>query len=556
MLAKSTNRSETLNILIDKQKAIVKIMRKNIILLLLLIGGYTAQSIAQDSTPYTNPVINADFPDPSVTRCGDDFYFVSTTMHMMPGAPVLKSKDLVNWEAVSYVFDKLTDTSKYDMDGGTVYGRGQWATSIRYHNGKFYLLFSPNDEPYRAYIYSSSDPATDKWQLISRTPHFHDASLFFDDDGRVYVFSGTGSLRELKSDLSDVKEGGVDMHIFERDAEETGLLEGSQVVKYNGKYYLLMISWPKDGKRRQVCYRADNITGPYEKKIILEDNFAGFPYVGQGCLIDDKNGNWYAVIFQDRGAIGRVPLLMPCNWIDGWPMLGDKNGKVPASGTIPLKSYPVKSRLVESDNFVDPKLKINWQWNHNPINESWSLTERPGYLRLKTNRLADNLYAAHNTITQRMEGPLCKGIVALDLTRMKDGDVAGFSAFNGHSGLLSIIQDGTKKYLTMSTNVVDLSEKEKAILNVEAVEKERVELKQNTVYLRIDCDFRLNSDMATFYYSLNNKDWVRIGSDFKMIFDYRKLFMGTRFAISNYATKKAGGYVDVDFFSYENWSDK
>lgn len=211
----------------------------------------------------------------------------------------MKSKDLVHWEIVNYVFDKLTDNSKYDLVDGTVYGRGQWASSIRYHKGNFYVLFSPNDEPFRAYLYSTTNPAG-KWTLVSRTQHFHDASLFFDDDDRIYVFSGTGSLKELKSDFSDVKPDGVNMKIFERDKEETGLLEGSQVIKHNGKYYLLMISWPKNGKRRQVCYRADKITGPYEKKVILEDNFNGFPYAGQGCIIDDEKGNWYGLVFQDR----------------------------------------------------------------------------------------------------------------------------------------------------------------------------------------------------------------------------------------------------------------
>ena len=518
------------------------------LLALVLYGCNTSREV----TIYTNPIINADAPDPSLTRCGDDFYLITTTMHMMPGAPVMKSKDLVHWELVSYVFDTLNDTPKYDMEEGTVYGRGQWASSIRYYDGKFYVLFSPNDEPHRAYIYSSKDPSTDKWELVSRIPHFHDASLFFDDDGRVYVFYGTGSLRELKPDLSNVKEGGVNMRIFERDEEETGLLEGSHVIKHNGKYYLMMISWPKGEPRRQVCYRSDSITGPYEKKVVLEDNFAGFPYVGQGCLIDDKNGNWYAIIFQDREAIGRVPLLMPCTWIDGWPMLGDENGKVPAIGEVPFKSHPVDSRIVESDNFDSPELKICWQWNHNPLNEYWSLTERPGYLRLKTNKIADNLYVARNTITQRMEGSMCQGTVVLDLTHMKVGDVAGISAFNGHAGLLSVKKDENEtKYLTMSTNVVELSGKEKAVLGVEVEEKERVRLSADIVYLRIDCDFNLNRDIAAFYYSTDNKNWTKIGRDFKMRFDYRRLFMGTRFALFNYATKEAGGYVDIDFFDYQ-----
>lgn len=528
-------------------------MKKNLILILLiaLINNLFAQDIKQ--TTYNNPLIWADVPDLSITRNGEDYYLISTTMHLMPGAPIMKSKDLVHWEIVSYVFDTLSDNSKYDLLDGTVYGRGQWASSIRYHRGMYYVLFSPNDQPYRSFLYSTTDPVTKKWELVNRMPHFHDNSLFFDDDGRVYVFSGTGDLKELNEDLSGVKEGGVNMKIFERDSTETGLLEGSQVIKYNGKYYLLMISWPQGENRRQVCYRSDSITGPYEKRVILEDNFAGFSYVGQGCIIDDINGNWYGLIFQDRGGVGRVPLLMPVRWVDGWPMLGDENGKVPHTAKISLKPYDTGKGIVESDNFSSSQLKLNWQWNHNPINDAWSLTERPGYLRLKTNLLADNLYAARNTLTQRMEGPMCRGVVSFDLSKMKDGDVAGFSAFNGDSGLLSVKDEDNKKYLTMSTNIVSLSDAEKQILGVDAEEIEKVALTNDKLFLRIDCDFRLNQDIATFYYSHNNKDWTKIGSDFKMKFDYRRLFMGTRFAIFNYATKASGGYIDVDFFDYHNW---
>lgn len=524
---------------------------KQYILLILAALTFCSCQTKKPTTSFTNPVMNMDVPDMSITRHGNEFYLISTTMHMMPGAPVMKSTDLVHWEIASYVFDKLTDTPKYDLVDGTVYGRGQWASSIRYHKGKYYVLFSPNDAPFSSYIYSTTDPSGE-WELVSRTQHFHDASLFFDDDGRVYVFSGTGSLKELKSDLSGVKEGGVDMRIFERDETETGLLEGSQVIKHDGKYYLLMISWPRNSPRRQVCYRADNITGPYEKKIILEDNFDGFPYCGQGCIIDDENGNWYALIFQDRGAIGRVPLLMPCTWKEGWPMLGDENGRVPKNWATPLKSDDSGKRIIESDDFADTKLKINWQWNHNPIDEAWSLTERPGYMRLKTNRVAENLYAAHNTLTQRMSGPNCSGTIAMDLSGMKDGDVAGFAAFNGHSGLISVVADGDKKFLTMSTNVVDLDNRSKAILGVEVEEKQRLAWIHDLIYLRIDCDFNLHQDIATFYYSTDGENWTQIGPPFKMIFDYRKLFMGTRFAIFNYAKKETGGYVDVDFFDYKS----
>lgn len=515
--------------------------------LLLGIGTISGQT---GVTPYSNPIMWADVPDMSITRNGDDYYLISTTMHLMPGAPVMRSKDLVHWEIASYVFDTLNDNSKYDLLNGTVYGRGQWASSIRYHEGKYYVLFSPNDKPFRSYLYRTTDPFG-KWELVTRLPHFHDNSLLFDDDGRVYVYYGTGELRELNSDLSDVKAGGVNQKIFERDASETGLLEGSQAIKYQGKYYLLMISWPQDGKRRQVCYRADQITGPYEKKVILEDNFADFPYVGQGCIIDDQAGNWYGLIFQDRNGVGRVPLLMPVRWEDGWPMLGDENGKVPHEGIIPLPTYDSGHRLVESDDFSAEQLKKNWQWNHNPINAAWSLTERPGYLRLKTARIVENLYLAPNTLSQRMEGPQSSGVIAMDISQMKNGDRAGFAAFNGHSALLTVQKEKGKKCLTFSTNIVDLSEEDKEVLNVHPNETAKIAIDKDFIYLRIDADFRLGQDIATFYYSFDNENWEPIGSPFQMIFDYRKLFMGTRFAVFNYATVATGGQVDIDFFSYQ-----
>ena len=512
------------------------------ILLLLSVTVY-------GSNVFHNPVLWADVPDPDVIRVGSDYYMVSTTMHLMPGAPIMHSKDLVNWETVSYLFNKLTDSPKYDMKGGTVYGRGQWATSLKYYKGKFYALFAPNDsQGGNTYIYTTDKPEKG-WTLHSRLPHFHDSSFLFDDDGKVYVFSGTGRLQELNSTLTGLKTGGVDMTVFKRDSTETGLLEGSRAIKHNGKYYLLMISWPYGKPRRQVCYRSDNITGPYEKKVILEDNFAGFPYAGQGTIVDDTKGNWYGVIFQDRGAVGRVLTLMPCRWIDGWPMLGDENGKIPAAMNIPVQGYK-KMPLVVSDDFSSSKLKINWQWNHNPVDNSWSLTERRGFLRLKTSRVVDNIFAAPNTISQRMEGPQCSATVAIDITHMVNGDKAGFAAFNGNSGLLTISKNGSKTSLVMETAVVNLSDRDKKIESVDVSKEDSVELKVNKIYLRIDGDFRLGRDIATFYYSTDNKNWKSIGKEYKMQFDYRRLFMGTRYAIFNYATVSSGGYIDVDNFSY------
>ena len=509
-----------------------------------------------------NPMLWADVPDPDVIRVGDTYYLVSTTMHLMPGAPIMTSKDLKNWETVGYIFDRLTDSPKYDLLNGTVYGRGQWATSLKYHNGKFYALLAPNERGAMGdtYIFSA-EKAEGPWTIVSRMRHFHDCSLFFDDDGRVYVIYGTGEMMELKPDLSDVIEG-THQQLFQREEDEKGILEGSRMIKHNGKYYLLMIShvYAPGKHRREVCYRADNIRGPYEKQVILESEFGGFSYEAQGTIVDTPDGDWMGIIFQDRGGVGRVLTVMPCRWVNGWPMLGDENGKVPET-VRPLVYGQPATAIVKSDDFSSDKLGLHWQWNHNPIDEAWSLKERPGFLRLKTNRVVSNLYLAPNTLTQRMEGPTCSGTIAIDISKMKDGDCAGLAAFNSDTGALVIKKKGKNLVLEMVEMSVTLTDLDKEVTNVEEKVIESIPLNAQLstlnaqLFLRIDADFRpVNGhgrDAANFYYSIDGSQWTQIGTkDYRLNFDWRRFFMGSKFGIFCYATKKKGGYVDIEAFDY------
>ncbi len=509
-----------------------------------------------------NPMLWADVPDPDVIRVGDTYYLVSTTMHLMPGAPIMTSKDLKNWETVGYIFDRLTDSPKYDLLNGTVYGRGQWATSLKYHNGKFYALLAPNERGAMGdtYIFSA-EKAEGPWTIVSRMRHFHDCSLFFDDDGRVYVIYGTGEMMELKPDLSDVIEG-THQQLFQREEDEKGILEGSRMIKHNGKYYLLMIShvYAPGKHRREVCYRADNIHGPYEKQVILESEFGGFSYEAQGTIVDTPDGDWIGIIFQDRGGVGRVLTVMPCRWVNGWPMLGDESGKVPET-VRPLVNGQPATAIVKSDDFSSDKLGLHWQWNHNPIDEAWSLKERSGFLRLKTNRVVSNLYLAPNTLTQRMEGPTCSGTIAIDISKMKDGDCAGLAAFNSDTGALVIKKKGKNLVLEMVEMSVTLTDLDKEVTNVEEKVIESIPLNAQLstlnaqLFLRIDADFRpVNGhgrDAANFYYSIDGSQWTQIGTrDYRLNFDWRRFFMGSKFGIFCYATKKKGGYVDIEAFDY------
>ena len=488
----------------------------------------------------TNPIIFADVPDMSIVHVGDTYYMSSTTMHMSPGVPIMKSKDLINWNLVSYAYDTLADMDELNLvNGKSTYGRGSWASSIRYHNGTFYVSTFAQTTG-RTHIYTTKNIEKGPWKAITFRPSYHDHSLFFDDDGRTYLIYGTGRLKlvELNSDLSGPKPGTPEQVIIENANLPSGTgpglqAEGSQLFKYKDKYYLFNITWPRGGMRTVVIHRADKITGPWEGKLGFQD--LG---VAQGGMIDAPNGDWYAYLFRDFGSVGRIPYLVPIKWADGWPVIGN-NGKVPETLDLPASKGLIPG-IVHSDEFTRKKgeaaLPLVWQWNHNPDNSLWSVTERKGYLRLKTGRLDTSFLLARNTLTQRTIGPVCTGSTLLDVSKMKEGDFAGLCLLQKNYGLVGVKDSAGKKYIIM--------------LNASSGRPEQVAtipLNQNRIYFKAVCDFKEKKDTAHFSYSLDGSQWTPIGAQLKMAYTLPH-FMGYRFGLFNYATLQTGGLVDFDFF--------
>ena len=487
-----------------------------------------------------NPVIFADVPDMSMVRVGDSYYMSSTTMHMSPGLPIMKSKDLINWKIVSYAYDTLANVDALNLTNGkNAYGHGSWASSIRYHKGTFYVSTFAQTTG-KTYIYTTKDIEKGPWKVTAFRPQFHDHSLFFDDDGKVYMVYGGGKIKlvELKADLSGVNPDVPERTIIENaslpSGENIGLpAEGSQLFKVKGKYYLFNITWPKGGMRTVVIHRSDKITGPYEGRIGLQD--LG---VAQGGLIEKPNGEWFAYLFRDFGAVGRIPYLVPVKWQGGWPVLGS-NGKIPETLDLPL-SKGLMPGIVASDDFDrkknDPDLPLVWQWNHQPEAGLWSLKKRTGYLRLTTGKIDSNFLQVKNTLTQRTIGPFSSGTTAIDISMMKDGDFAGLGILQKNYGLLGVSVEGSARYIV----AVDAG-------TGQPIERQRIPLDGHKVYFKIDCDFSQKRDMASFFYSLDGKDWKAIGSPMKMAYTIPH-FMGYRFALFNYAKKQIGGSADFDYF--------
>ncbi|HWA35865.1 MAG TPA: glycoside hydrolase 43 family protein, partial [Cyclobacteriaceae bacterium] len=463
---------------------------------------------------------------------------------MSPGLPIMKSTDLVNWQLVSYAYDTLADMDELNLvNGKSMYGRGSWASSFRYHDGQYYVTTFAQTTG-RTYVFKTRDPDKSPWKMSSFKPSYHDHSLFFDDDGRVYMIYGAGRLKlvELNSDASGIKEGNLEKVIIENASApakgEVGLpAEGSQLFKVNGKYYLFNIAWPKGGMRTVIVHRADNISGPYEARVVLEDRG-----IAQGGLIDTPGGKWYAYVFRDYGAVGRIPYLVPVQWIDGWPVLGT-DGKVPESLDLPA-SKGLTPGIVASDNFTrkrgEPDLPLVWQWNHNPDNKWWSINSRKGFLRLTTGRIDTSFLSARNTLTQRTIGPRCSGMTSLDVTNMREGDFSGLAILQKKYGLVGVKSEGDAKYIVM--------------INAESgkpTEAFRKKLEGRKIFFKIDCDFTDMNDTARFFFSLDGKAWDRVGPETKMYYTLPH-FMGYRFGLFNYATKEAGGYVDFDYFDIVN----
>jgi len=511
--------------------------------LALTIILFMNSSLAQQSNIARNPIIYADVPDMSMVRVGDTYYMSSTTMHMSPGVPIMKSKDLVNWKLVSYAYDTLTNTHAMNLENGkNAYGNGSWASSLRYHNGVFYVsTFSATSG--RTHVYTTRNIEKGNWKAVSFRPSLHDHSLFFDDDGRVYMIFGSGKIRlvELNSDVSGIKTGTKEQVLIENANEPSGNgglpAEGSQLFKVKGKYYLFNITWPKGGMRTVVVHRADQLTGPYHGCIAFQNSG-----VAQGGLIDMPDGKYYAYLFRDFGAVGRVPYLVPVNWNDGWPVLGDA-GKVPLLTGLPA-STGLTPGIVASDEFLrtkkEPALPLVWQWNHNPDNKLWSVTKRRGYLRLATGRIDSSFLQAKNTLTQRTIGPFCVGSTMLDVSKMKDGDFAGLSLLQKNYGQIGVKVSGNAKELVM----------------IKAGIKDPIEIKgdllhQDKIYFKIECEFENFKDTANFFYSLDGVSWKPLGESLKMTYTLPH-FMGYRFGLFNYASKNIGGYADFDYFHINN----
>jgi len=523
----------------------------NIFIALLLFEGVIA-------TKVSNPIIWSDVPDDDIIRVGDTYYMVSTTMFFNPGAPIMKSTDLVSWKICNYVYDTLADGDVQTLSNGKHdYSHGQWATSLRYHEGTFYVFFGSYGTN-KSYIFKTKDIENGTWTRTELPGMYHDASMLIGDKGKNYLVYGAGGeirIKELNSDMTGFQPGGADKVLFKTNL--SGLAgEGSHIQKIGDYYYIFIIAWPNGKGRIEICYRSKDILGFYENKTVLDSGVGSYGSgAAQGGIVDTPDGKWYGLLFQDHGAVGRIPVLVPVTWQDDWPMMG-VNGKAPVTFEIDGEITGTKLAINDEFDYDSNKLALEWQWNHNPDNKAWSVTERPGWLRLKNEHIASEILRARNTLTMRTEGPSCNSVVKLDASKLNAGDYAGLSAFQYNYGNVGVyVTNSGEKHVYMAENGNTRGEVMDSRNNI----VEEAPMTGDEIYLKVDFHFNditndgsssNNIDKANFFYSYDGKDWKKIGKEIGMTYDL-KLFTGYRSGIYSYPTSKTGGYADFDFFHYE-----
>ena len=384
---------------------------------------------------YTNPILFGDYSDPDVIRVGESYYMISSSFTYLPGIPVLRSRDLAQWELIGYAARRLP-FARYDKPAHKC---GTWAPSIRYHAGLFYVYVCLPDEGLLAF--TAEDPSSE-WECY----HVHDVCGWidpcplFDDDGRAWLIHGFAASRaginnllyihELTPDgLRVIDKGRL---IYNGDEHGDTTVEGPKLYKRSGRYWILC---PAGGVTNgyQLALRSASLFGPYERQVVLQQGTTQVNGPHQGGWVEDGNGHDWFIHFQDVGVYGRVPHLQPVDWMSGWPVMG-RNGEPVPGGDTGLRSVP--AQVPTSDDFLQD-IGLQWQWQSNP-DRAWYSLLKPG-LRLHA-APADTLFQAGQFLSQLMQGKCFDMEICLS-AHFHTGDRAGLGMM-GYTYHYAALEDG------------------------------------------------------------------------------------------------------------------
>lgn len=497
---------------------------------------------------YKNPIIHADYSDPDVVRHGDDFYMTASSFNCAPALPILHSKDLVNWELINHAF---LHQLPFDVFDKPQHGNGVWAPAIRFHDGWFYIFWG--DPDFGIYRVRTKDPAGE-WEaphLVRSAKGWIDPCPFWDDDGKAYLvhaFAGSRAgnksivvLHEMSPDGTALLDDGV---LVYDGHEDHPTIEGTKMHKRNGHYYILA---PGGGVATgwQTVLRSKNIYGPYEDKIVLHQGNTDVNGPHQGAWVELENGDDWFVHFQEKQPYGRIVHLQPARWENDWLLIGeDQNGDGIGEPVSEWKKPEVdKSHIPKvpqtSDEFNEPKLSLQWQWQANP-EALWSFPTAMGLLRMNPVILSDgikNLWDASSLLLQKMPAEEFTATTKLTFHHHFDGEKTGLIVMGRDYAHLTLEREGGQLFLKQSTCYgAEHGKPEKEVKSIP--------LNQNEMQLRVKVS---KGGRCQFSYSPDGKKFMDIGEVFQA---KEGKWIGAKVGIfcARIEHENDGGYADYDWF--------
>lgn len=522
----------------------------------------TVNSLETRADTFTNPILWEDYPDLEVIRVGDVFYYSSSSFAFSPGAPVLKSYDLVNWTPVSHSVPTLNFGSKYNLNSATdrAYVKGIWASSLRYRNSTDTFMWIGCVESSKSYMWTASNSgaknnngevANWNWKATASVNKcYYDCGMLIDDDDTIYVAYGSTNIM-----VAQLNKDGTAEVKSQKVYTGNAYIEGSRMYKINGYYYIFVTKPSTD----EWVLKSKSPWGPYEMKVLVQSISGPLSSAGashQGGIVGTKDNKWYYIAFMDSYPGGRIPVSAPITWSsDGWPSLVKDNGAWGKSYPMPVSTSKTVPGPTGTDTFQGTSLSNEWEWNHNPDTSKFKLLGgSTGGLQLSTATVTGDLYTARNTLTHRIIGPKSSGTFRLDISKMADGDRAGAALFRDDMAYIGVHRDGSTNKLVYVNNLsIDANNGWKTKSTGTVAASATLAAGASEVWFKVQADitpaFGTNTQRTTtFWYSTDGNNFTQLGSAFKMINDWH-FFTGYRYAVFNFATKSLGGSVTAKSFS-------
>lgn len=499
---------------------------------------------------YKNPVLHADYSDPDAIRVGDTYYMTSSSFNSSPGLPLLQSRDLVNWELVGHALPQLVPAERFAVPR---HGEGVWAPCLRYHDNQFWIFYP--DPDLGIFVITAKDFAG-PWstpKLLLPGKGIIDPTPLWDDDGKAYLLHGWAksraginnllTLRAMAPDGSRLLDSAGQTIIDGNKIPDYRTLEGPKFYKANGYYYVFA---PAGGVEQgwQAVFRSRSINGPYEVRTVMDQGNSPINGPHQGAWVRAQDGRDWFLHFQDKEAYGRVMHLQPMRWVDDWPLIGE-DGPKPGTGQ-PVLTYakPVSGAAIKvpptSDEFNGSKLGLQWEWNANFNTQWYSLTERPGVLRLYTQiepEVINNVRRAPSVMTQKLPAPEFAVNAHVQLNNAADGDRAGLILNAMQYAWLGLQKTAgvTQLVYVTCTGSGDRCKETPQVILPSA---------PSSLYLRLNM---ADGALASFSYSTDNVNFQKIAQAFKV---GKGRWVGAQIGLFSIGEKMTTprSSMDVDYF--------